>query len=201
MPIYCSWFAQLRPEVMAVFLIVPVFLASWLIVTSLDGPLRDTNEGAEERRALLFFATLMMGFWILFQGFFIPAIDFAFGYKYISETASEGRIVALLFPLVLLKYGLPIGLIVLIYVAHVGVLSSRQVVIATLLFCNCKLATLLVQILVGPLRSHQKLYELAMSDFVFVSQLGLIVGLSYIAALAGSFMAGRLESGLERPIS
>jgi hypothetical protein len=132
-----------------------------------------------------------MAFWILFQGFFIQAIDFAFGYKYISETASEGRLVAFLFPLTFLKYGLPVAFVVVVYVALRGVLASQQAVIAALLFCNFKLATLLVQVLVGPLRSHQKLYEWAMSDFVFVSQLELVVVLTYLSLLFGSFAVSR----------
>ncbi len=58
--------------------------------------------------------------------------------------------------------------------------------IAALIFCNLKLAALLVQILVGPLGTQQKFYELAMSDFVFVSQVELISVLTYLGLVVSA---------------
>lgn len=189
--IYCSWFAELRFNVLAVTLIVPVFLASWLVVTNAPGPLRDLSDGNEERAGLLLAATLSMTFWTVFQGFFIQDVDFAFGMKHLDETASEGRLFLLLYPFTLLKYGLPLVLTVFIYVALRGLENSRRVVIAALIFCNFKLAALLVQIFVGPFGSHQKLYELAMSDFVFVSQVLLLLAFGYMSILACAMIVRR----------
>jgi hypothetical protein len=180
-------------------LIVPVFLASWLVVMNAPGPLRDGHSAACERAGLLLTAALLMAFWILFQGFFIQKVDFTFGLKLIGETAPEGRLVAFLYPLTLLKYGLPLAFIVFVYVALCEPANLRPTMIAALLFCNFKLATLLVQILVGPVRSHRKLYELAMSDFVFVSHVELILALSYLAVLFGSPVFNRVSFARTEP--
>jgi len=201
LPLYCTWFAELPFEALAVVLIVPVFLASWLIVTGTAGPLPDIGDAADERSGLLLTAALLMAFWTLFQGFFVQEIDFTFGMKYMGEMASEGQLFLFLYPLTLLKYGLPLALAVFIFVAIRGARNSSQAVVAALIFCNFKLATLLVETLVGPLRSHQKIYELAMSDFVFVSQVELILVLSYLGVLAGSLVVKRPQrASIEAPV-
>ena len=87
---------------------------------------------------------------------------------------------AFAFPLTFVKYALPLVLVVFTYVGLRGLLPARQAMIAALIFCNLKLAALLAQILVGPLGTQQKFYELAMSDFVFVSQVELIAALTYL---------------------
>ncbi len=193
LPLYCCWFAELPMATLAVTSIVPVFLASGLAVTTASPRLRD-DIVAEECFGLLLVATLFMAFWILFQGFLIQNVDFAFAMKYFGESASEKRLFVFLYPLTLLKYGLPLALIVLVYFALAPPQNASRVVVASLIFCNFKLATLLVQILVGPLHSHQKLYELAMSDFAFVSQVELILALSYLVFLAASALNARLAS-------
>jgi len=190
--IYCAWFAELPFYELATVLIPPVFLASYITVTARPGPFHDASEDAHERAGILLFGVLLMAFWILFQGFFVQDINFTFGLKHLDPKASEGRLFLLLYPLTLLKYGLPLLLILFSFIALRGLRDSQRVIIAALIFCNLKLATLLVQIFVGPLRSRQKLYELAVSDFVFVSQILVIVGLSYICIVAFAASLGRL---------
>ena len=59
--------------------------------------------------------------------------------------------------------------------------TASRSMIAALIFCNLKLAALLVQIFFGRLGTQQKFYEVAISEFVFVSQLVLIAALTYLA--------------------
>jgi hypothetical protein len=90
------------------------------------------------------------------------------------------------------KYALPLVLVILVYVSLRGLLGSRQAMIAALIFCNLKLVALLVQIFVGRLGTKQKFYELAMSDLVFVSQIELILALTYLGVVL-SLSARRAE--------
>ena len=180
LPLYSCWFAKLPFVILAVVSVVPVFFASWVTVFDIPGPLKDESDLAPERSGLFLAATLVMTFWMLFQGFFIQEIDFSFALKYLPEKVSGLTEIAFSFPLTFVKYALPLALVVFTYVGLRGLLTGRQAMIAALIFCNLKLAALLVQILVGPLGTQQKFYELAMSDFVFVSQVELIAALTYL---------------------
>jgi hypothetical protein len=180
LPLYSCWFAKLPFVILAVVSVVPVFFASWVTVFDIPGPLKDESDLAPERSGLFLAATLIMTFWMLFQGFFIQEIDFSFALKYLPEKVSGLTEIAFSFPLTFVKYALPLALVVFTYVGLRGLLTARQAMIAALIFCNLKLAALLVQILVGPLGTQQKFYELAMSDFVFVSQVELIAALTYL---------------------
>ena len=174
LPLYSCWFAKLPFAILAVVSIVPVFFASWVTIFDIPGPLKDESHLVAERSGLLVAATLLMTFWMLFQGFFIQEIDFSFALKYLPEKVSGLTELAFCFPLTVLKYALPLVLVVFTYVGLRGLLTASEAMIAALIFCNLKLAALLLQIFVGPLGTHQKFYELAMSDFVFVSQVELI---------------------------
>jgi hypothetical protein len=57
---------------------------------------------------------------------------------------------------------------------------------------------LLVQILVGPLGTQQKFYELAMSDFVFVSQVELISVLTYLGLVVSAPVRADSRSSMHR---
>jgi Metalloenzyme superfamily len=184
LPLYCCWFARLPFVILAVVLIVPVFFASWVIVFDNPGPLKDESDLATDRAGLFLAATLVMTFWTLFQGFFIQEVDFSFALKYLPEKVSGLTELAVCFPLTWLKYALPVVLVVFVFFGLRGGLRGRQAVIAALIFCNLKLAALLLQIFLGPLGTQQKFYELAMSDFVFVSQVLLIAGLTYVGLTA-----------------
>jgi hypothetical protein len=184
--LYCSWFAKLSFALLSVTLIVPVFIASWTIWQNATLPLRRRDHLTDEADGLTLFMALVLALWMLLQGFFVQQIDFSFGMKFLSVATPENREFAILYPVTLLKYGLPLALIVFIFVALRGVLSSQRAVGAALLFCNFKLATLVLQSLVGPLHSHQKLYEFAMSDFVFISQITIILAASYLMAIFGA---------------
>jgi hypothetical protein len=192
--LYCSWFAKLSFTLLPVVLIVPVFVASWTIWEKTTGPMLSQNDGNHEVNAVVLFMALMLAFWMLFQGFFVQQIDFSFGMRFLSGEMQENREFVILYPLTLLKYGLPLALIVFIYVALWGVGPSQQTILAALIFCNLKLATLLLQSLAGPLQSHQKLYEFAMSDFIFVSQITVILAVSYLAILLATWV-GQARSG------
>lgn len=181
--LYCSWFAKISVALLAVVLIVPVFVASWIACEREIGLARCRWNGSAEANGFILFMALVLALWILLQGFFVQQIDFSFGMRYLSAAAPEDQQFVVLYPLTLLKYGLPLAFIVFVCVAIVGIGRSEQVVGAALIFCNFKLATLLWQSLIGPLRSQQKLYEFAMSDFVFISQITVIVAISYLAAL------------------
>jgi len=180
MPLYSCWFAKLPFFILAVVSVVPVFFASWLTIFDIRSPLKDESDLAPERSGLFLAATLIMTFWMLFQGFFIQEIDFSFALKYLPEKVSGLAEMAVCFPLTFVKYALPLVLVIFLYVGLRGVLTARQAMIAALIFCNLKLAALFVQILVGPLGTQQKFYELAMSDLVFISQIELIAALTYL---------------------
>ena len=180
LPLYSCWFAKLPFAILAVASIVPVFFASWVTIFDIPGPLKDESHLVAERSGLLVAATLLMTFWMLFQGFFIQEIDFSFALKYLPEGVSGLKEIAFSFPLTFVKYALPLVLVVFTYVGLRGLLAASEAMIAALIFCNLKLATLLLQIFLGPLGTHQKFYELAMSDFVFVSHVELIVSLTYL---------------------
>jgi hypothetical protein len=183
LPLYSCWFAKLPFVVLAVVSVVPVFFVSWTTIFDTPGPLKDESDLAPERSGLFLAATLLITFWMLFQGFFIQEIDFSFALKYLPEKVSGLTEMAFAFPLTFVKYALPLVLAVFAYVGLRGLLTARQAMIAALIFCNLKLAALLAQILVGPLGTQQKFYELAMSDFVFVSQIELIAALTYLGLL------------------
>ena len=170
---------------------MPVFFASWVTIFDIPGPLKDESHLVAERSGLLVAATLLITFWMLFQGFFIQEIDFSFALKYLPEKVSGLKEIAFSFPLTFVKYALPLVLVVFTYVGLRGLLAASEAMIAALIFCNLKLATLLLQIFLGPLGTHQKFYELAMSDFVFVSHVELIVSLTYLGLVLG--MALRSE--------
>jgi len=157
-----------------------VFFASWITIVDIPGPLKDESHLAAERSGLLVAAALLMTFWMLFQGFFTQEIDFSFALKYLPEGVSGLTETTLCFPLTFVKYALPLVLVVFTYVGLRGLLTASEAMIAALIFCNLKLATLFVQIFVGPLGTHQKFYEQAMSDLVFVSQVVLIATLTYL---------------------
>ena len=180
LPLYSCWFAKLPFSILAVVSIVPVFFASWITIVDIPGPLKDESHLAAERSGLLVAAALLMTFWMLFQGFFTQEIDFSFALKYLPEGVSGLTETALCFPLTFVKYALPLVLVVFTYVGLRGLLTASEAMIAALIFCNLKLATLFVQIFVGPLGTHQKFYEQAMSDLVFVSQVVLIATLTYL---------------------
>jgi len=183
LPVYSAWFAQLPFAILAVVSVVPVFFASWVVLLDTPSPLQDRSELATERAGLFLATTLVMTFWMLFQGFFIQEIDFSFALKYLPEKVSGLTEMAVAFPLTWLKYALPLILVVFVFTGLRGVLAASQALIGGLIFCNLKLAALLIQIFVGPLGTREKFYELAMSDFVFVSQIVLIVALTYIGLL------------------
>jgi len=180
LPVYSCWFAKLPFVILAVVSVVPAFFASWVVLLDVPGPLKDESGRAAERSGLFLAATLLMTFWMLFQGFFIQEIDFSFALKYLPEKVSGLTEMVVAFPLTFAKYALPLVLVVFTYVGLRGLLTARQAMIAALIFCNLKLAALLAQIFVGPLGTQQKFYELAMSDFVFVSQIVLIAALTYL---------------------
>jgi len=180
LPIYSCWFAKLPIGTLAVASIVPVFFAAWTSVFDLPGPLKDESDLSTERSGLLLAATLMMTFWILFQGFFIQEIDFSFALRYLPEKTTELTEFIFAFPLTLLKYASPVVLVILGYVGFRGLLTASRAIITALIFCNLKLAAILVQIFFGRLGTQQKFYELGISDFVFVSQLELIAALTFL---------------------
>ena len=183
LPLYSCWFGGLPFAVLAVVLVVPVFFASWTTIFDVRGPLKDESATAQERFGLFLAATLIMTFWTLFQGFFIQEVDFSFALKLLPEKMSELTEMVFCFPFTLVKYALPLIVVVLTFVGLRGLLTARRAMIAALIFCNFKLATLLAQIFIGPLGTHQKFYELAMSDFIFVWQIELIAALTYIGLI------------------
>ena len=180
LPVYSCWFAKLPFAILAMASVVPVFLAAWTSLFDLRGPLKDESDVSAERSGLFLAAALVMTFWILFQGFFIQEIDFSFALRYLPEKTSELTEFAVAFPLTLLKYALPLVMVILVYVGLRGLRTASRAMIAALIFCNLKLATLLVQIFFGRLGTQQKFYEVAISEFLFVSQLVLIAALTYL---------------------
>jgi hypothetical protein len=180
LPVYSCWFAKLPFAILVMASIVAVFFAAWTSLVDLRGPLNDESDLSAERSGLFLAAALVMTFWLLFQGFFIQEIDFSFALRYLPEKISGLTEFAFAFLLTLLKYGLPLVMVIFVYVGFRGLLTASRAMIAALIFCNLKLAALLVQIFFGRLGTQQKFYEVAISDFVFVSQLELIAASTFL---------------------
>ena len=67
---------------------------------------------------------------MLFQGFFIQEIDFSFALRYLPEKISELTEFAVAFPLTLLKYALPLVMVILVYVELRGLRRASRAMIA-----------------------------------------------------------------------
>jgi len=182
MPYYCTWIGQLRFFTLASTLIVVLFTAAFHVMKEARWSLRELSLSEAERTGLVLFATLLMTFWIALGGFFLNQADFSFAFKYFGELQPESLAFVLMYLATLLKYGLPLSFLLLVYFSLSAPAAQRRVIVATLLFCHFKILTLFVQILTGRIRGEQKLFELAISDLLFVFSLPLIVVVTYYVA-------------------
>lgn len=149
----------------------------------------DSN-GASARDALLLAATTLWMPWVLLRGFFISHVKYQFAFDLFGEFAKESRL-ALVFGLAtLLKYGLPLFFALLVYCCRKGRTAAMPALAGLLVLLQLKLLALLLQALLIPLRTTEKLQELALADLTIVLAITLFVALTCLVL----WLWGKLEA-------
>jgi hypothetical protein len=199
-PLYCYVFARLQLPTLVTATTTAVFLAAWLVLLQAGGSHREPFDGHDDRRGLVVVATVCAAFWILFQGYFVQKIDFTFALKYFSEVEPEFLLFGLVYVAAFFKYSLLVALIMIILAALTSPDDLRRLVTSILLFSNVKLLALFTQVFTGALEHREKLYEIAISDTIFVFNMMLIVALYYGAVRLASTCGERLTSRRQRRV-
>lgn len=153
--------------------VVVAFAGSVLAGTSAGGPI--PMRPSARRDALVVAAASVAILWILLQGFFIKNLDIAFGFGWFASAENDAQQFVLIFGASILKYGMPIlTLFVLLHLLRGRLRAPRVASLATT-WLSLKLLTLLLAAAFGKLGAEEKLYELSISDFLFVAALMLVV--------------------------
>lgn len=161
---------------------VVLFIASWLAVGRT--PLRLTpQEPTGQRDGLVLFGALLAMAWFLVGGFFIHNIDFHFAFEYFGDLQRDRDIFAGVFAATLLKYGLPTGLLLLVYRLMRGADAFERAVDWVLLFAAFLLLATFVQIFFAAVGSTEKLYELAIAQLIFAFSM-LIIAAGFSTAVS-----------------
>lgn len=176
--LYSVGVAQLELSHMISGLATTVALASWL---KLQDQEQRANVGALD--AGLWMAALWIcGCWFMLEGFFIGQVDFNFAFSFLKHLERERDVAALASVMTFFKHALPLWSMPFLLVGLVPSERAQRWTRWAFLALHLKLIALLMQIVIGPLGSAQKLYELALSEFLFVVSLGIIM-------LTGSVLA------------
>ena len=147
-------------------------LASLWALGSRGARLRAPDALDSERAGWWMFGLSAVAAWILYSGFFIGQVDFNFTFPYLKGIKREAYVAFWSTIMTSIKYTLPIwGVVVAARwsrsrQAWLGVMKWFWVVL------HVKCVALLLQSFAGPLWSEQKLYELAISELMFIMALG-----------------------------
>jgi len=153
--------------------VVVAFAGSALAGTSKGGPI--PMRPSRGRDGLIVAASSVAIVWLLLQGFFIKNMDIAFGFSWFAGADNDGQQFVLILAASIVKYGTPIlTLFVLLRLIRGPRRAPRVASIATT-WLSLKLLALLLGAAFGKLGSEEKLYELSISDFLFIAILMLIV--------------------------
>lgn len=193
-PLYAVGIGQLKWPMLVSASVAALTTAGWLALTRGAALWREHEPSQDQREGMWLFALWMMGCWALFSGFFIGQVDFNFAFEFLSMLALERDVAIGASIMTLIKYSLPLWPMALLLGA-LRPARSQTLTKWLMLALHVKIIALLIQLLCGPLFSTQKLYELALSELLFVLSLGVIV-------LSGSALALVLRpkaQGVGRP--
>jgi len=201
MPWYCLSIARLPLDQLVAALFPVVFPVAWLALRGTGWSVRTLPGRRTELAVLVLLAGILMAFWTTFRGYSLDATDFSFGFRFFGDTTSEAQLFLYLYPATLLKYGLPVCLLVSLYLVNADPAERREGFGVLLLLFNLKMLTLLVQIFVSHLGTEEKMYELAVSDLLAVFSLTLLVTANYAGVLTASaaWAAWRRRAQREAP--
>jgi hypothetical protein len=192
---YAVVIGQLPVALMATSFLVPAFtvaLMVWVCPIDTSGVERD----AVEEEGLLLAGTCLLALQVALGGLQIGQVDFAFTDPVASVLSGQAQylVVSLL---TIPKYTSAI----IVLLAWYGFFRGRQQAAAAtgwlLFFLNVKLCALLLQIATASLERTEKLYELAIGDFIFVYALMACVAIFSLAG--GAIHAARQALLLSRP--
>ena len=149
------------------------------------------------RDALLLAGVVTWMSWVLLRGFFINHVDHHFAFDLLGEFTEESHL-ALAFGLAtLLKYGLPLFFALLIYYLRRRGESAMAAFSGLFFFLQLKLHFLVIQSLLVPLRTTEKLHELALADLVCILGILSIVAFAYLLLWLGDKLAAGPVHGLQ----
>ncbi|MCU0558952.1 MAG: alkaline phosphatase family protein [Desulfobacterales bacterium] len=147
-----------------------------------------SNPNRHARDALLIAGVLAWMLWVLMRGFFINHVDYHFAFDLLGGIRRESSLALAIAMATLLKYGLPLAFALLFFRLRRGRDAFRVVFPGLLFLLQLKLFFLLIQALLIPLRTDEKLHELALAEIVFF--LGIL-----IIALIVWLLLGGLDRG------
>jgi hypothetical protein len=119
--------------------------------------------------------------WVQVRGFFITHVDYHFAFDLFGDFTREGPQALAFAAATVLKYGLPLVFAILAYRCRKGPEATARVLAGVLFLLQLKLITLLLQALLVPLATAEKLGELAVADLAFVLGILLTVVLAGLA--------------------
>jgi hypothetical protein len=177
--------------------LVAVLLLSALLELDPEAPTgaggghgEEPPEGTEARDALVLTLAMIWMLWVQVRGFFITHIDYHFAFDLLGDFAREGPQALAFAAATLIKYGLPLLFAVLAYRCRRGGKATGRALAGVLFLLQLKLIVLALQALLVPLRTAEKLGELALADTAFV----LAVLLTVVSAALGLWLVERGRS-------
>jgi hypothetical protein len=166
--------------------LVAVLLMSAVLELDPASPEENDGGGASDSRpmdrhardALLIAGVVAWMVWVLMRGFVINHVDYSFAFDLLGEFRQESLLALAFAVATLLKYGLPLAFALLFYRLRRGRNAAMTVFSGLLFLLQLKLFYLLIQTLLIPLRTDEKLHELALAEMVFF--LGILVILAFV---------------------
>lgn len=192
------WMGEMALEVFVSAQVVLVFMASYFALQFAGAPSEVAQSDAEPlgaatslRHGLVLWAGLVGMAWYTTWGFFIPKLDFHFAFQYFGDLQREQMTFLAIALVTLIKYGLPICSVALAYRLLAGARAWRRTRGWVLFFAFVHLFTLFLQVQFAALGSTEKLYELAISEIIFILGL-LVMTLAFTALQALSGRVARI---------
>ena len=176
---------QMSPRTFIASFLPVLFFMGWLELYlqwrahGHEGAQQATDHGDPDTISLMLMAAVAAAIWFIFRGYFFIRVDFSFAFKYVSPDETERLFAARTGALIVLKYGLPSVILVLHTCLRLGRRRAAALLAGMLYFFHLKLAMLMVQILAGALGTSEKLYQLFVGDFFFLSALMLLACISF----------------------
>lgn len=181
---YTVGFAGLPPAALATASLFVVFAAGWLRWCR---PLADV-QWREEEEALLLAAVAVLALLASMGGFQIGQVDFSFAADIHARVANERALYFIVTLLTVLKYcAMDIALLAFLILSE-GASRTLRLMETAAVFMYLKLACLLLQIGASSLEPRVKLYELAVSDFIFVYALTALGAVAYASLAAAVWL-------------
>lgn len=193
--LYCTQVGDLHPSFLVAAHAPAAVIAGWFLHQ------RRASEGAgspglslEGPGHLVVMAGLSTVIWFVIGGFSIARFDFSFTYDLLAWVRTDAAFFAMALPLSILKYGLPVAVILVFLVLHLESEEIEKLFSGILSLLQLKLAFLFAQFLFGSLRSGEKLHELAIGEVATLSLLLVLVAVIYALLVGVSHLASRRET-------